>query len=102
MNWQEKLNSENQQDPVLDKFDELINAVLDTKLSPKLNLEVMLWSTQDVADYLSLSYRYTSEYIVTHHTFPHAMRLPTKKNTKGHPRWYAAQVIEWAATHQES
>lgn len=83
------------------KFDQLISVILDTKIAPKIHLDVTLWSTKDVADYLGMSYRYTSEYIVTHHTFPNALRLPTKKQTKGHPRWYAGQVIKWAADYQE-
>jgi hypothetical protein len=101
MNTLKALEDEEQQDPIIQKLDELIHAVLDERLTPKLSLDVTLWSTQDVADYLGHSYRYTSEYMVTHHTFPPAMRLPTKKNTKGHPRWYAGQVIAWVADNQE-
>lgn len=83
------------------KLDQLIAAVLDSKISPKISLEITLWETKDVACYLKASYRYTSEFIVTHHTFPNAVRLPTKNKTKGHPRWYASEVIEWVAKHQD-
>ena len=63
--------------------------------------EIALWNTQEVADYFKASYRYTSEYIVTNHTFPGAIRLPNKEGKKGHPRWYAREVVEWAAKYQE-
>lgn len=83
------------------KLDELIAAVLNSKITAKVGLEATLWNTTDVASYLKVSYRYASEYIVTHHTFPNALRLPTQNQTKGHPRWYAAEVIAWAARYQE-
>ena len=83
------------------KLDELIAAVLNTKITSKVGLDLTLWNTTDVANYLKVSYRYASEYIVTHHTFPNALRLPTQNHTKGHPRWYAAEVIAWAARYQE-
>lgn len=84
------------------KLDELISAVLNSKITTKVGLEATLWNTTDVANYLKVSYRYASEYIVTHHTFPNALRLPTQNQTKGHPRWYAAEVIAWAAQYQET
>ena len=83
------------------KLDELIAAVLNSKITAKVGLEATLWNTTDVANYLKVSYRYASEYIVTHHTFPNALRFPTQNRTKGHPRWYAAEVIAWAAKYQE-
>lgn len=86
---------------LLIKLDQLINLQLDTKLRPKVPLNQTLWNTSDIADYLGLSYKHTSEYIVTHHSFPAASRLPTKNKTKGHPRWYAGKVIEWVEQHME-
>ena len=83
------------------KLDQLIGAVLDSKVAAKISLDVTLWNTTDVAKYVGVTYKYASEYIVTHHTFPEALRLPTKKSAKGHPRWYAGEVIEWVAKHRE-
>jgi hypothetical protein len=97
----QELQSDHSSDLIGVKLDELIAAVLNTKITPKVGLDMTLWNTTDVANYLKVSYRYASEYIVTHHTFPNALRLPTQKQTKGHPRWYAAEVITWAARYQE-
>ncbi|MCO7225069.1 hypothetical protein [Pleionea sp. CnH1-48] len=94
-------NNEKPDERLFSKFEQLIGAVLDSKVAPKVDIDKTLWETQDVANYLKLSYRYTSEYVVTHHTFPNALRFPTRNNTKGHPRWYAGEVIAWAATFQE-
>ena len=87
---------------IMDRLDQLIAAVLDNKSTPQIGLDVTLWNTTEVAEYFKVSYRYASEYIVTHHTFPNALRLPNKHNRKGHPRWYANEVIQWAANYQEN
>lgn len=97
---QESLKSDSA-DLISAKLDELIAAVLNSKITAKVGLEATLWNTTDVANYLKVSYRYASEYVVTHHTFPNALRLPTQNQTKGHPRWYAAEVIAWAARYKE-
>lgn len=89
-------------DRITDKLDQLIAAVLDTKLTPKLRTDSVLWNTAEIANYLGVTYKYTSEYIITHHTFPCAMRVPTKNGKKGHPRWYAGEVIAWVAKHREA
>ena len=88
-------------DMLIHKFDELISAVLNKQLTPKIPIEYTLWSTQQVADYLGIAYKYASETIVTHHTFPSAIRLPTKKGTRGHPRWNASEVISWTSTYKD-
>lgn len=86
---------------IIEKLDELIAAVLNTKLKPSIDIDIQLWSTADIAEYLNISYKYTSEYIVTHHSFPQAIRLPTKSGERnGHPRWYASDVIEWVRNHK--
>ncbi len=86
---------------IVTKIEELTSAVLDTKVSARMSLELTLWATKDVAKYVGVSYKYASEHLVTHHTFPNALRLPTKRSPKGHPRWYAGEVIKWVAANQE-
>lgn len=86
---------------IIARLEQLIAAILDTKTKTPISLDVALWNTSDVAEYLKISYRYASEYIVTHHTFPNALRLPNKKEKKGHPRWYAIEVIKWVAGYKE-
>ncbi|MCO7225062.1 hypothetical protein [Pleionea sp. CnH1-48] len=97
---QEETNPANLSD-VVNKLEQLISITLDCKVVPKVNLDMALWNTQDVANYIGVTYKYTSEYIVTHHTFPNALRMPSKNQTKGRPRWYAGEVIKWVASHQE-
>jgi len=86
---------------IADKIDQLIAAVLDSKISPKVPFNISLWNTSEIAEYIGVTYKYASEYIVTHHTFPKAMRVPTKNGKTGHPRWYAGEVIEWVETYKE-
>lgn len=86
---------------IISRLDQLIAAVINTKTAPQIKIELTLWNTSDIANYLDVTYKYASEYIVTHHTFPGAMRIPTKNGKKGHPRWYAGEVIQWVSTFQE-
>ena len=86
---------------ILNKLDQLIAAVLNTKKATVIDSKLALWNTSDVADYLKVSYKYASEYIVTHHTFPSAIRVPTKNGRNGHPRWYAMEVTSWASKYRE-
>ena len=95
-------SNEHPLDAITSRLDQLISVMLDRKAAPPIDLAVTLWNTTDVAEYLKVSYRYASEYVVTHHTFPNALRLPNKNGRKGHPRWYASEVVEWAARYQES
>ena len=86
---------------VISKLDELIAVVIDSKYKSKVGLDNTLWNTKDIADYIGMSYKYVHEQIVSIHTFPEAIRLPTKKTKNGHPRWYAAEVISWVAKYRE-
>ncbi len=86
---------------IVERLDQLIAATLDTQSRPQLSLDITLWDTRNIADYLGRAYKYTNEYIVTHHTFPNAIRISIKDGKKSHPRWYAGEVIEWVAQNKE-
>ena len=88
-------------DNIINRLDTLIAATLDKKITPKISSDITLWNTANIAEYLGVTHKYTSEYIVTHHTFPNAIRIPTKNGKKGHPRWYAGEVIEWVKKYKE-
>lgn len=88
------------EEKLISRIDDLISVVLDAKSKTKLNLDVTLWNTSDVARYIGVSYKYTSEYIVTHHEFSFPVRLPTRNGKIGHPRWYAGEVIKWVRLHR--
>lgn len=83
-------------------IEQLTSAVLDSRAAPKISLDITLWNTTQIGEYIGVSYRYASEHIVTHHTFPGAIRLPTKTAKNGHPRWHAGEVIAWVSNHKES
>lgn len=67
----------------------------------KVPLGVQLWCSEEIAAYLSVSKRQAAEKIVMLPGFPQPIRLPVLKGGRGHPRWKAAEVIEWAERHQE-
>ncbi len=90
------------EEKIIGKIDELISVVHDTKAKTQLNLDVTLWNTSDVAQYIGVSYKYASEYMVTHHEFPLPVRLPTRNGKIGHPRWYAGEVIKWVRLNRGS
>ena len=93
---------ETQEYQIVEKLDELISVILDSKLRPRVQADVILWGTKDISEYIGVSYKYTCENIVSHHKFPNAIRLPTKDKRVGHPRWNAQEVIEWVQSHRES
>lgn len=75
------LSIANTEEATLKKLDELISAVLNTKLATRIPLKHELWNTQQVADYIGVSYKYASEHIVTNYTFPGVIRLSNSKGT---------------------
>ena len=60
-----------------------------------------LWDTADVAEYLCTGSAEVRERLITRPGFPRPIRLPTATGGKGHPKWYAREIIAWAATHRE-
>ena len=85
-------------------YNEIVNLIALLKDNSRfiyMPQERRLWTTTDVANYLGITYKYASEWIVTHHTFPDALRIPTKNGKRGHPRWYASEVMDWVAEQKE-
>ena len=65
-------------------------------------LEHALWNAHEVANYLRCENpRQVTERYASREDFPLPVRLPTPQGTRGHPRWYAAEVIKWARKWQE-
>lgn len=86
---------------IISKLDEVIAALHNKNATSTLGIDCILWNNTEVAKYIGVTYKYANEYIVTHHSFPDAIRLPTKNNSVGHPRWYAKEVIEWVSRNRE-
>jgi hypothetical protein len=53
-----------------------------------------LWSLADIAEWAGVSERKARELVATP-GFPRAGRLPSDGNGLGHPRWVAAEIVEW-------
>ena len=86
---------------ILEKLDGIVSAVISLKPREQLQLKHTLWNCTQVAEHIGVTYKYANEYIVSHHSFPVAVRLPTKNGKQGHPRWYAQEVIDWVAKNRE-
>lgn len=56
-----------------------------------------LWDAQDCASYLQVTKHHFSERLSNHHDFPQPIRLPSPTGKNPHRRWYASEVIQWAA-----
>jgi len=87
-------------EPIVRKLDELIEAITTKNTITSLNIEHVLWTNAEIAEYISVTYKYANEYIVTHHEFPDPVRLPNKIGKTGNPRWYAKEVIDWVSTYR--
>lgn len=84
----------------MDMIDQLAEAIALHMPTP-IPLSVDLWSSKEIAAYLKKSEREVIERVVVVPGFPQAIRLPTLRGSKSHPRWKAIEVIEWAERHQE-
>lgn len=57
----------------------------------KLDPKERLWSLGTIAEYLEMSVSHVSQQVVAQPDFPQPFRLCGT----GHPRWKAAEVMEW-------
>ena len=64
-------------------------------------LEVDIWSSAEVGEYLKMDSKKVMERIVILPGLPQPIRIPTMSGGKGHPRWKAREVIEWVESFQE-
>lgn len=77
----------------------LAKAIAD-QLSKRAPIERTLWSSDDCADYLRVSPRHFMDRIACQHTFPNPVRVQTAEGKRGHPRWYAGEVMKWVEKHR--
>lgn len=79
-------------------IDEIASAVL---ARTRIPLDIDLWDTETIANYLKRSVRQVSERIVCLPTFPRAIRIPSGGPGRSQPLWKATEVIAWAEKHQD-
>ncbi|MDI3260276.1 MAG: hypothetical protein QJR02_11330 [Sinobacteraceae bacterium] len=81
----------------LDRLAQEIAARLPRTVSP----EIELWDASMVATYLGVTPARVREHYSTLPGFPVAIRLPATGSKPGHPRWKAAEIIDWAERRRE-
>jgi hypothetical protein len=80
-------------------IDRIATAVA-ARLPAPIPLSVDLWSSKELGAYFKKTPEVVMERIVPLPSFPLPIYLPTTKG-RGHPRWKASQVIQWAEQFQE-
>ncbi|AOJ13647.1 hypothetical protein [Burkholderia vietnamiensis] len=73
---------------------------LDKRIKPAIPLEIALWSTKEIGEYLQRPAQVVRERIVTLPGFPESIRLPSGDGSRSFPRWKAAEVVAWVESHQ--
>lgn len=79
---------------------EQLAAELAARIRPAIPLSVDLWDAETIATYLKVSKKQVLERYAPLPDFPRAIRLPAATG-KGHPRWKASDVIDWAEKYQD-
>lgn len=54
-----------------------------------------LWDAADCAGYLKVSRKHFVDRIANIPGFPKRVQLPTAEGRRGHPRWFAKEVVAW-------
>jgi len=80
-------------------IDQLAEAIA-AHTRPTIPLSIAIWDVKAVGAYLNKTERQITERYANMRGFPRAIRLPSA-NGKGHPQWYAREIIEWVEKHQE-
>lgn len=62
----------------------------------------VIWNADQCAEYLGISRRHYVDRVSKTWGFPAAIRLPTETGSRGHDRWYAADVQEWVSQHKKA
>jgi hypothetical protein len=80
-------------------IDRIATAVA-ARLPSPIPIAVDLWSSVELGAYFKKSPAVVLERIVPLPTFPRPIYVPSTRG-RGHPRWKAAEVIQWAEQFQE-
>ncbi|MCO5099213.1 MAG: hypothetical protein M9884_17355 [Rhodocyclaceae bacterium] len=60
-----------------------------------------LLTSAEAAELLRCSPKYFADNYRTAPGFPRPVHLPGKRATRGHPRWYREEVLEWVAAQRQ-
>jgi predicted DNA-binding transcriptional regulator AlpA len=64
--------------------------------------EKIIWNAKQCADYFGISERHFTDRVSKNYDFPAAIKLPNPDGTRGHSRWHAAEVQEWATRQKKA
>lgn len=73
---------------------------LTQQASKVIPLDIALWSTKEIGEYLQRPAQSVRERIVVLPGFPAPIRLPSGESGRSFPRWKATEVIAWVESHQ--
>lgn len=76
-------------------IDQIATAVA-VKIAQPIPLSVDLWDSATIGQFLKVSAKQVTDRYAPLPDFPKAIRLPAPGSGKGHPRWKAVEIIEWA------
>lgn len=98
MNKQNNLSKKSDDEVILDKLNQLIENQNKSWLLQLNEDSTILITTQDIADFIKLSYRYTYVNVVSQPDFPRPVMLIPKQNKRGRPshrRWVSGEVVRY-------
>lgn len=62
----------------------------------------IIWTAEQCADYLGVGRRHFVDRVSKQWGFPAAIKLPTDTGSRGHDRWYAADIQNWVSQHKRA
>ena len=71
------------------------------KQDTPLPIEIQLWTTDDIASYLSVAKKSVTQRYTSLPDFPKRIEIPTAEGRVTHPRWKAVEVIRWVEGHAQ-
>ncbi len=82
-------------------YDKLADAIVQ-RLRVLPPADKIIWTADHCADYLGVSRRHYVDRLSKTWGFPAAIKLPTDTGSRGHDRWYAAEVQQWVAQNKKT
>ncbi|MAU41015.1 MAG: hypothetical protein CMF31_05265 [Kordiimonas sp.] len=61
-----------------------------------------MWTLADIGEYMALSVSSVRSRVITHKTFPTAVRLPISEKGQGQRLWLSKEVKAWILRHRET
>ncbi len=78
-----------------------LSKLIAARMANKPPFEEVLWTAEEVAEYLKCQPRQVLERYALLRDFPAAIRLPTPDGHRGHPRWKAIEITAWKEKYKD-